>query len=427
MKKVYQLIATATLSIIAVGAFAQNTTQIVANNNTHKKAHAPAFNHTAKKPLGATSYAFLDYPVSDSVMSSQFGNSYLGSPLTGGFYIQQMNMHYTTVDTGADGQNGQPLNDALLRYVSVAFDTLIDANTQTGYSGQNVVVDSLIIPIGQENLSGLNDTLIVQINAVGKYGVPTTSSFLWDTVIVTKTGLSGNTRGSWLGGYNLMLAPHKALVGTSKFAVTLKYYDQSKQDTFGFLYGSPSYNCVAAGGAYPDTTYIGQVIPFTTPAGKVLANSFSDGWEYFYGKAAGFTGPPLSLPNTTYGSFLSYGCGTGSSIGLDWQDIVIYAEVSFTDVTGVNNIASNGLSIGQNFPNPFNKTTQINYSVTKSSDVVFSVYDMEGRKLVANTYSEVAPGQHTISLSANQFTPGVYFYTFNVNGNVVTKKMVITE
>src|ERR1700722_4476462 len=213
MKKVYQLIATATLSLIAVGAFAQNMTKTVVTAKTHKKAVAPAFNHTAKKPMGATTYAFLDYPVSDSVMSSQFGNSYLGSPLTGGFYIQQANMHYTTADSGKDGANGQPLNDALLRYVSVAFDTLLDANTQNGYSGSNVVVDSLIIPVGQENLSGLADTLIVQINAVGKYGIPTTTSFLWDTVIVTKTGLSGNTANSWLNGTNLMLTPHLALVG----------------------------------------------------------------------------------------------------------------------------------------------------------------------------------------------------------------------
>ena len=65
--------------------------------------------------------------------------------------------------------------------------------------------------------------------------------------------------------------------------------------------------------------------------------------------------------------------------------------------------------------------------LTKSSDVVFTVNDIAGRQLINTSYGNQAPGQHIISLSADQFTAGVYFYTFNVNGNSITKKMVITE
>jgi hypothetical protein len=425
MKKVYQLIATATLSLMTVGAIAQVAGQASVSKPV-RHAVSSHFARPAKKSTANTTYAFLDYPLSDSALSSAFGNSYLGSPSVGGFYIQELNMHYVTKDTGMDGANGQPVNDALLRYVSVGFDTILDAASGMGYAPSQVssfVVDSLIIPIGQENLSGKADSIEVQINSLGAYGIPTATK-LWDTIIVTTTGLSGSTPTSWFNGYNLMFAPHLA-VASGKFGVTLKYYDESKIDTFGFLYGSPSYNCAAAGGAYPDTTYIGTVIPFTSPAGKVRANSFSNGWEYFYGSPT-FTGTPLSLPNTKYGAFLQYGCGTAASIGLDWQDIAMYAEVSFV-VTGVNEVSANGLDVAQNFPNPFNKATQINYTVTKSSDVVFNVYDLTGRKIMGNTYSEVAPGQHVINISANQFTPGVYFYTFNVNGKSVTKRMVITE
>ena len=61
------------------------------------------------------------------------------------------------------------------------------------------------------------------------------------------------------------------------------------------------------------------------------------------------------------------------------------------------------------------------------SNVAFSVYDMTGRELVHNNYTTVAPGNHVITIQANRFTPGIYFYSFNVNGTKVTRKMVITQ
>ena len=67
------------------------------------------------------------------------------------------------------------------------------------------------------------------------------------------------------------------------------------------------------------------------------------------------------------------------------------------------------------------------YSLTKSSDVTFTVYDITGRVITTNIMGNVAAGQYSINLSANKFSPGIYFYTFNVNGSNITKKMVITE
>jgi hypothetical protein len=134
------------------------------------------------------------------------------------------------------------------------------------------------------------------------------------------------------------------------------------------------------------------------------------------------------LPNTTYGDFIGYSCSSPSTFSAGpFQDIALFAEVSFRNPTGVNEVATSGLSVGQNYPNPFNKETTISYSLTKSSDVTFTIYDMTGRILTNNNYGSVASGQHTINLSANSFSPGIYFYSFNVNGSVVTKKMVITE
>jgi hypothetical protein len=94
---------------------------------------------------------------------------------------------------------------------------------------------------------------------------------------------------------------------------------------------------------------------------------------------------------------------------------------------GINKINSPGFSVDQNYPNPFTTSTEITYNLVKASDVTFSVSDITGRVIVNNVYTNSAPGAHTINLSGTSFSPGVYFYTFNVNGSTITKKMVITE
>ena len=127
--------------------------------------------------------------------------------------------------------------------------------------------------------------------------------------------------------------------------------------------------------------------------------------------------PPKGVSKDTVGDGQNY-----------LQNINVYSMVTLTTKpTGVNELTENGFAVAQNAPNPFNKSTVISYNLNKTSNVDFFVFDMAGRKLITSTLSNVSEGQHTIDLNANQFTPGVYFYSFTINGVVVTKKMVITE
>jgi uncharacterized repeat protein (TIGR03803 family) len=95
--------------------------------------------------------------------------------------------------------------------------------------------------------------------------------------------------------------------------------------------------------------------------------------------------------------------------------------------TNVNEIAPNDFYVSQNEPNPFTGSTKIVYDVPHSAYVVFSVCDIMGRKIMTTDYGHVNAGEHSIILDAKQFSAGVYFYTLNVNGQSVTKKMVITQ
>ncbi len=204
-------------------------------------------------------------------------------------------------------------------------------------------------------------------------------------------------------------------VNSNKFAVTISYYG-SKKDTFGFLPGFPYKMCITGGtGPIPEGTQIGEKF------GTLKANSLTSGYKYFFNNDDTI---PTSA-GITNGLYLQ--CSNPSSKYWYFQDNPISAFIHFEDVTGVNELSENGFSVSQNYPNPFNQKTQITYNLTKSSKVEFAVYDLAGRELINNKYSTVAPGQHIINLEANQFSPGIYLYTFNVNGALLTKKMVITR
>jgi hypothetical protein len=207
----------------------------------------------------------------------------------------------------------------------------------------------------------------------------------------------------------------------------------SKSDTVGVWYWSQGSDCTGGFGVTSAYTTVG------VPDGRAtLVNSFSEGNAWFNDAANHGNGTQMEWPNST--SYPGYCINSGGYYFYDQlisgctdsdyfpvQDLGLFVSMTYELATGVNNITANGLSVGQNYPNPFNQTTQITYSLTKSSDVTFSVYDMTGRVLINNVYSNNAPGEHVINLSANTLSPGIYFYSFDVNGSKVTKKMIVTE
>ena len=104
-----------------------------------------------------------------------------------------------------------------------------------------------------------------------------------------------------------------------------------------------------------------------------------------------------------------------------------------TSVTGVENTNSNipvEFALSQNFPNPFNPSTVITYSIPHEEYVVLSVYNLLGQK-VRTLVSEVKKaGFHKITFNADnggQFTSGVYFYTLEGGGKKITKKMLLIK
>jgi len=82
----------------------------------------------------------------------------------------------------------------------------------------------------------------------------------------------------------------------------------------------------------------------------------------------------------------------------------------------------------QNFPNPFNPSTKINFDLPKDSKVTLVIYDLLGRvvKRLLNSEFKQA-GRYSIDFNASNLASGVYFYRIEAGDFVMTKKMVLVK
>jgi hypothetical protein len=88
-------------------------------------------------------------------------------------------------------------------------------------------------------------------------------------------------------------------------------------------------------------------------------------------------------------------------------------------------------SLEQNFPNPFNPSTTIQYSLEKASPVSLTVYDLIGGEVATLVSGNQEAGTHTIQFNSNlgttNLTSGVYFYRLNAGSFVSIRKMILMK
>jgi len=67
-----------------------------------------------------------------------------------------------------------------------------------------------------------------------------------------------------------------------------------------------------------------------------------------------------------------------------------------------------GFRLEQNFPNPFNPSTEIRYAIPRETDVKLAVYDLIGREVSVLANGHRSPGSYTAHLDAAGLSTGVY-------------------
>lgn len=90
------------------------------------------------------------------------------------------------------------------------------------------------------------------------------------------------------------------------------------------------------------------------------------------------------------------------------------------------------LTVGQNYPNPFALTTELEVGLESEGTVAIDVFDVQGRRVTSLEPRHMAAGWQQITLQSRdhqgQSLPnGVYFYRVRANGQEIARKMVIAR
>jgi hypothetical protein len=98
-----------------------------------------------------------------------------------------------------------------------------------------------------------------------------------------------------------------------------------------------------------------------------------------------------------------------------------------TGIQQVNNIIPKEYILNQSYPNPFNPTATIRYSIPKSSRVSLRVYDILGREVSTLVNENEKAGTYNVVFKGNKYSSGVYFYQIHAGSFVQTKKMILLK
>lgn len=99
----------------------------------------------------------------------------------------------------------------------------------------------------------------------------------------------------------------------------------------------------------------------------------------------------------------------------------------FSQEVDVQFIALNDFGIEQNFPNPFNPVTVIEYKLPAKAFVQIKVFDMLGKELEVLVNEEKPAGIHEVQFSGEEFSSGIYIYKM-ISGNFEqTRKMLLIK
>jgi len=127
--------------------------------------------------------------------------------------------------------------------------------------------------------------------------------------------------------------------------------------------------------------------------------------------------------------------GSGYAVPFVWESnrdgrSHLYSRLVAVDIgQGVKDIGNriSSFELAQNFPNPFNPTTVINYQLLANTLVTLKIYDVLGRLVKTLVEERQTAGPHSVTFNASTLSSGVYLYRLTAGSFVNTKKLILIK
>ncbi|SMO52832.1 Por secretion system C-terminal sorting domain-containing protein [Gracilimonas mengyeensis] len=116
--------------------------------------------------------------------------------------------------------------------------------------------------------------------------------------------------------------------------------------------------------------------------------------------------------NVSFGSLIAY------QYKFEWNGVSVSNENPEKPTT---------FKLNNAYPNPFNPTTNISYSVAQPGYVKLMVYDMLGRYITTLVNGMQSSGDHTVQFNAAGLSSGMYIVRMEAPGYIKTQKMTLLK
>jgi hypothetical protein len=111
----------------------------------------------------------------------------------------------------------------------------------------------------------------------------------------------------------------------------------------------------------------------------------------------------------------------------DFTNTVSAYTQKSTNIINQTNLISENFYLHDNYPNPFNPSTNISFGISKNAFVILKIYNSIGKELETLVSQRLLPGSYNVRWNAENYTGGVYFYRLESDNFTETKKMILIK
>ena len=146
--------------------------------------------------------------------------------------------------------------------------------------------------------------------------------------------------------------------------------------------------------------------------GPIIAGTY-----YYLLEGIGFTG--YSICELGYGEeYRLKGCVLNG---------IVYGDTTLTSVRQIGNSVPDEYTLSQNFPNPFNPKTNLEFGISKLGFVSLKVFNNLGKEVAILVNETKTAGRYSVYFDGSGLSSGVYNYILEAGNFTETKRMVLIK
>ncbi|MCX6163744.1 MAG: T9SS type A sorting domain-containing protein [Ignavibacteriae bacterium] len=111
----------------------------------------------------------------------------------------------------------------------------------------------------------------------------------------------------------------------------------------------------------------------------------------------------------------------------NWSSVRQFTAQNSIGIKGLSSEIPGKNKLFENYPNPFNPVTNIEYQITNKNVTSLVIYDALGKILKTLVNEMQMPGVYEVNFDGSNFSSGIYFYRLQSGDFTDTKRMVLVK